>query len=588
VFGQNGIRKIILIKKHKKLHSFRLIRNMKIDEDLLRKILVDSDLVSKGDFNLAKKEAETRKKTIEEIVIEKGLVSDEELGRLIADEIGIPFINLQKVEIDKNVLDIVPEIVAKEQEIIVFQRTKEGLEVAMSNPENLEIKEFIEKKTGEKVFPHFATKKDIIAALKYYRKEIKEEFEDLIGKDIEEFEKADTRAPQSLPITKIVDLILNYGYENRASDIHLEPYAKKTILRYRIDGILHDILNLPRDIHDFLVSRIKILARLRTDEHESAQDGHFSFQANEEKIDVRVSIVPIEEGEKIAIRILAEKTRGLDLEGLGLRARDLKILEENIKKSWGMILVTGPTGHGKTTTLYAILKILNKREVNIFTIEDPIEYDLEGVNQIQVNPKTNLTFAEGLKAILRQNPDIIMVGEVRDEETAKLAVNAAMTGHLVLSTFHATDAATTLVRILDMGVEPFLATSTVNLVIAQRLVRRICPKCVESFEVSFSEISKILNKNLAVKFLKGKEKIRIFRGRGCPLCQKTGYLGRVGIFEFLEMTQPVKDLVVAKADAQKIREAAQKLGMVTMIEDGLQKVEEGITTLEEVLRAIKE
>jgi type IV pilus assembly protein PilB len=561
---------------------------MKINDEFLKKILVDSDLVSKGDFNLAEKESKARNKPIEEIILEKGLVSDEELGKLIADEIGIPFINLQKVKIDKSVLDIVPEIVAKEQGIIVFQRTREGLEVAMSNPENLEIQEFIEKKTGEKVIPHFAAKRDIIATLKYYRKEIKEEFEDLIGKSIEEFEKADTRAPQSLPITKIVNLILNYGYENRASDIHLEPYAQKTVLRYRIDGVLHDVLNLPRDIHDFLVSRIKILSKLRTDEHDSAQDGHFSFGTQEEKIDVRVSIVPIEEGEKIAIRILAEKTRGLDLEGLGLRARDLKILEENIKKSWGMILVTGPTGHGKTTTLYAILKVLNKREVNIFTIEDPIEYDIEGINQIQVNPKTNLTFAEGLKAMVRQNPDIIMVGEVRDEETAKLAVNAAMTGHLVLSTFHATDSTTTLVRLLDMGIEPFLITSTVNLIIAQRLIRRVCPKCVESFEVSFAKISKILSKDLAFKFSKGKEKIMIFRGRGCPLCQQTGYLGRVGIFEILEMTQPIKELVIEKADAQTIREKAQKLGMVTMIEDGLQKVEEGITTLEEVLRAIKE
>lgn len=561
---------------------------MKITEEFLKKILVDSDLVSKSDFILAAEEAQKRNQKLDEILTEKGLVSDEELGQLIADETGFPFINLQKVKINKEVLEIVPEIMAKEQGIIIFERTKEGLEAAMLNPEELEIKEFIEKKTGEKVIPHFTTKRNILATLKYYRKEIKEEFEDLIGKSVEEFKKIEPRAPQSLPITKIVDLILNYGYENRASDIHIEPYAKKTILRYRIDGILHDVLELPRDIHDFLVSRIKILAKLRTDEHESAQGGHFSFETSEEKIDVRVSIVPIEKGEKIALRILAEKTRGLDLEGLGLRQRDLKILEENIRKSWGMTLVTGPTGHGKTTTLYAILKVLNKREVNIFTIEDPIEYDIEGINQIQVNPKTNLTFAEGLKAIVRQNPDIIMVGEVRDEETAKLAVNAAMTGHLVLSTFHATDSATTLVRLLDMGIEPFLVTSTVNLVIAQRLVRRICPKCVESFEVSFSEISRILSKDLALKFFKGKEKIRIYRGRGCPLCQKTGYLGRVGIFEFLEMTQLVKDLVIAKADAQKIREAAQKLGMVTMIEEGLQKVEEGVTTLEEVLRAIKE
>jgi len=561
---------------------------MKITEEFLKKILVDSELISQNDFNLAKKTAEEKKQRLEEILVEKGLISDEQLSKLIADEIGYPCVNLEKIKIDRTILEIVPEIVAKKQRIIVFERTKEGLKAAMADPDNLEMREFIERKTGEKVIPYYTSEKNILSVLKYYKKEIKEEFEEIIGKSLEEFEKTETKAPQSLPIIKIVELILNYGYENRASDIHLEPYVKKTILRYRIDGVLHDVLTLSREIHDFLISRIKILSKLRTDEHQAAQDGHFFFQVTEGKVDVRVSVVPIEEGEKIVMRLLTERARRFELEDLGLGADNLEILKKNIKKPWGMILATGPTGCGKTTTLYAILKILNTREVNICTIEDPIEYDIEGVNQIQVNPKTNLTFLQGLKAIIRQDPNIIMVGEIRDPETAKLATNAAMTGHLVLSTFHATDAATVLVRLLDMGIEPFLITSTVNLVISQRLVRKICPKCIESVEITLAEAQKVLSQELVLKLLKGKNKIRAFSGRGCPLCQKTGYLGRIGIFEALEIKEPIKELAMKKANAIQIKTKAQELGMTTMIEDGLDKIEEGLTTLEELLRAIKE
>ncbi len=561
---------------------------MKITEDFFKKILVDSELISQNDFDLAKKEAEEKKQKIQDVLIEKELISDEQLSKLIADETGFPAVNLEKTKIDREILDIVPEIVAKKQKIIVFERTKEGLKAAMSDPENLEIKEFIERKTGEKVIPYYTSERNIISVLKYYKKEIKEEFEEIIGKSLEEFKKTETKAPQSLPIIKIVELILNYGYENRASDIHLEPYVNKTVLRYRIDGVLHDVLALPREIRDFLVSRIKILSKLRTDEHQTSQDGHFFFQSSEAKVDVRVSVVPIEEGEKIVMRLLTERARRFELEGLGFQSKDLETLKKNIKKPWGMILTTGPTGCGKTTTLYAVLKILNTREVNICTIEDPVEYDIEGINQIQVNPKTNLTFLEGLKAIIRQDPNIIMVGEIRDPETSQLAINAAMTGHLVLSTFHATDAATVLVRLVDMGTEPFLITSTINLIISQRLVRKICPKCIESVEVTASEVSELLSQELAGKLLKGKDKIRIFKGRGCSLCQKTGYLGRIGIYEALEMTGPIKDLVMQKANAVQIKTKAQELGMTTMIEDGLKKIEEGITTLEEVLRAIKE
>ena len=563
---------------------------MKITEQILKKLLVDSKLISQRDFNLAKEEAKVKGELLENLIVEKDLVSDEELGKLLADEIGFPFVNLRKVKIDRKILEIIPEIVAKKQEIIVFDKTKDGLKIAMAEPENLEIREFLERKTGLKVIPYFATKRDIRLSFKFYKKEIKEEFEELVGKTLEEFEKKLAK-PETLrlPIIKMTELILNYGYENRASDIHLEPCREKTILRYRIDGVLHDVLTLPKFCHDFLVSRVKILARLRTDVHDAPQDGHFSFPFPEEKVDVRVSVVPIEEGEKVVLRLLAERARRFNLEDLGLEEKNLKIIRENLKKPWGMIIASGPTGCGKTTTLYAMLKILNTREVNIMTIEDPIEYDIEGINQIQVNPKTKLTFARGLRSIIRQDPDIIMVGEIRDEETASLAVNAAMTGHLVLSTFHATDAATVLPRLLDMRIEPFLIASTLNMAIAQRLVRKICPKCIESYELPFSKVSKLLGKNLASKLPKAKKnKIRLFRGKGCSLCQETGYLGRIGIFEILEISESIKKLVMEKAPATQIKKEAQKLGMIAMIEDGLEKVERGITTLDEILRAIRE
>jgi type IV pilus assembly protein PilB len=559
---------------------------MKLDEKILKEILVDSNLISERDFNLAKKEAIQKNLNLEDLLVEKGLISDEQLGQLIADKIGFPFVNLRKVKLRPEILEIVPEIVAEKKGIVVFDKGKEGLKVAMENPDDLEIREFIERKTGEKVIPYFTTRRMIKESLKFYGGEIKEEFERIIKENIKEFEKR--KAEPSLPIIRILDLILTHAYKNRASDIHLEPYAKKSILRYRIDGVLHDVLELPKEIHNFLVSRIKILANLRTDISNLPQDGHFIFETKEERVDIRVSTAPIEEGEKVVMRVLSEKIRRLGLEELGLEKEDLEILKKNIEKPWGMILVAGPTGCGKTTTLYAILEVLNKRELNITTIEDPIEYDIEGINQIQVDEKIGLTFSTGLKAIMRQNPDIIMVGEMRDQETAKLAIDAAMTGHLVLSTFHATDSATVLTRLLDMGIEPFLITSAVNLVIAQRLVRRICPRCIESYEIPFSQLSKMIGEDLAKKLPKTIEgNVRTFRGKGCSFCQKTGYFGRIGIFELLEMKDEIKEMIMAKANANQIRERARELGMKTMIEDGLKKVELGITTIEEILRVLK-
>lgn len=560
---------------------------VKLTQAFLKKILVDTSIVSPKDFDLAEKEAQERKELLEEIIVGKNLISDTELGILIADEIKFPFVNLRQTKINKEILSIVPEIVARKQKIIIFDRTKEGLKMAMADPGNLEIREFIERKTGEKVIPCFATNSDILKALGHYRKEIKEEFEEFMGKTLKELKKTKT-ANKSLPVIRMVDLILNYGYENRASDIHLEPYEKKIILRYRIDGVLHDILTLEKSVHEFLVSRIKIMARLRTDVHEAVQDGHFSFKTEDKKVDVRVSIAPIEEGEKVVLRLLSERARRFDLKELGLNSKGLTIIKRNLKKPWGMILSAGPTGSGKTTTLYAMLKILNTREVNIMTIENPIEYDISGVSQIQVNPKTNLTFSQGLKAIIRQDPNIIMVGEIRDKETAELAVDAATTGHLVLSTFHSNDASSVLIRLQNMGIESFIVVSTINIAIAQRLVRKICQKCIESYEMPVSKLSSFLSKDLIAKFPKTKKNtVRLFRGKGCPICQETGYLGRIGIFEILEISEPIKKLVMEKTNASKIREQAIKLGMVTMFENGIEKVQNAVTTIEEILKAVR-
>lgn len=561
---------------------------MKINQQFLKKILVDTELISLKDFNSAEKEAKDKNEPLEDLILEKGIVTDEELGQLVADQTGFPFINLRKVKLSKDILNLIPEVVARKQEILVFDRSKEGLKVAMADPDNLEIREFIERKTGDKVVPYFATKTSIEDSLKYYRKDIKEEFDEIIRKALEEIKKSRTEARPLMPAIKMVDIILNYGYENRASDIHIEPGEEGTIIRYRIDGVLHDILNIPKEIHDFLIARIKILSRLRTDVHDAAQDGHFAFAVPNEKVDMRVSVVPIEEGEKVVLRVLAEKSKRFNFEELGLKPGNMAIINQNVKKPWGMILVSGPTGCGKTTTLYAMLKILNTREVNIMTIEDPIEYDIEGINQIQVNPKTNLTFFSGLRSILRQDPNVIMVGEIRDSETAKLATNAAMTGHLVLTTFHAIDTATVLPRLADMGIEPFIISSTVNICISQRLVRKICPKCIESYEMPFSKFSALLPKDLVDKLPKTeKNTIRLYRGRGCSVCQNTGYLGRIGIFEVLDMSDDIKKLVMEKADASTIRAQAVGAGMTTMIDDGLEKAQNGITTIEEVLRAVK-
>ena len=561
---------------------------MKITTEKFKDILVPPGFITKEQFNSALKESKDKNQSLEEVLIEKEIITDEQLGKLIATELGYKFVKLKEAVILEEVIKIVPELVAKNQKVIVFDKTKEGLKVAMADPDNFEMIDWLERKTGEKIIPYYATERGLKIALVYYQKELKKKFKEIIQSQLELVKRGKVKA-EDVPIIKIVDTLVEYAYQNRASDIHIEPLEEEVQVRFRIDGILHNVLTLSKDIHDLIVTRVKVLSKLRTDEHFSAQDGKFEAEFEEERFDIRVSIIPVTEGENIVMRLLSERVRRFTLETLGLPEKDLKKVKTAIKKSYGMILATGPTGCGKTTTLYAILKLLNKPEVNICTIEDPVEYDIERVSQIQVNPKTNLTFAQGLRSIVRQDPDIIMVGEIRDEETADIAVNSAMTGHLVLSTMHANTASTNLIRLIDMGIEPFLAASSLNIVVAQRLVRQICVQCRESYELTKKEFEKLrLSKDLIKKFFKNKTKIRVYRGKGCRACVNTGYSGRIGIFEVLEMEENIQGLVMEKANAIQIEKQAIKNGMTTMLEDGINKVLGGVTTIEEIIRVIRE
>jgi len=391
---------------------------------------------------------------------------------------------------------------------------------------------------------------------------------------------------KELSIIDLVDSLVEDAYHARASDIHIDPEDKRVRVRFRVDGVLHDSFIFPKEIHSEIVTRIKVLSGLRTDEHQAAQDGRFRIIIKKEgPVDVRVSIAPTYYGENAVLRLLAEKAEKFTLETLSFSEADKKKVVNAIKKPYGMILCTGPTGSGKTTLLYSFLKALNTPKISIITIEDPIEYSIEGIDQIQINPRTGLTFANGLRSLLRQDPNVIMVGEIRDEETAAIAVNAALTGHLLLSTLHTNDAATTLPRLIDMKVEPFLIASTVNIAVGQRLVRKICSNCKIKKPVSENEI-KSLSEALPKKILEGCKEF--YQGAGCNKCNKSGYYGRIGIYEVMEIDDDIRAAIIRKADSNEIRNIAVKNGMTTMVEDGLKKVLSGMTTIEEILRVIHE
>ena len=540
------------------------------DSDLI-KLVLHKKLLSKKDLENIKGGQKESSDSLLSLIMNSGLVAEEALYLEIARNLHLPYTKLSPSKIEKTILGLLPEKVARNKKAIVFDRDKKCLKIAVSDSSNKELIGLISQKTGQRVKLYLTLPSEIKKILPLYRLPLQKAIDNILK------DKSDLGL-EAAPVKKIVDLLILYAYQDGASDIHVEPEENSFVIRYRIDGILHDVLTLPKDLLDRVATRVKVLSRLRTDEHQNPQDGKFRFPLEEENLDLRVSIIPVADGEKVVMRLLTSKSREYSLENIGFNPIDLKTIQKALNRSYGMILSTGPTGSGKTTTIYALIKTLNTRERNITTIEDPVEYRIKGVNQIQVNPKTNLTFANGLGSILRQDPNIIFVGEVRDSETAAIAVNAALTGHLVFSTLHTSDAVGAVPRLLDMGIEPFLLTSTVNVIVAQRLLRKVCDDCKESLVISRKELAKNIPQDSIKRIFGSSQKIKIFQGKGCPTCHQTGYLGRVGIVEVLTMTKNIKKMIIEGRDSDQILEVAVKEGMVTMFDDGLKKAGMGITT----------
>ncbi len=564
---------------------------MEISKEKLKKILVGPGHITSDNFEEASLSAKEKNIPLEKFLVEKGFIDDANLGKIIADEIGYPFVELKKANIEdisEDMLGYIPEAVARSQKAIIFKEDKGILYLATANPDNYEFIKHLEKITGNKIEVYYTTPFAIDMALRKYSGDLQKEARGLI----QEIKKDASKAEEM--VVKIVDLFFEHAYTNIASDIHIEPLADFSIVRFRVDGTLFKVLDFPKDLHDRVVARVKILSRLRTDEKAAPQDGRFNYEIERGgEVDVRVSVMPTTEGENVVMRLLMQQGRRFSLDNLGLLESDLRKIRNNAKKPWGMIIVVGPTGSGKTTTLYAVLQMLNDPGVNIMTVEDPVEYNVDGVQQTQVNLKKKLTFATGLRSIVRQDPDVIMVGEIRDEETVNMAVDAAMTGHLVLSTMHANDAATAFPRFLEMGVEPFLISSALNVSIAQRLVRTICENCRESYFLDEEEVRQISEeKNFLemIKTISGKEdisRIRFFRGKGCDLCGNTGYEGRTSIFEVLEITEELRKLIIEKSSSDSMRKKAMQEGMTPMVYDGISKALLGTTTIKEVKKATK-
>lgn len=557
---------------------------MFLPDDQLLAILESSGAVPANILKAISAKRDLSQGALSSQLISQHILTEEQLGQILAGAMKVPFVSLSKLNIPPEVFAIVPQRIMRKSKVVAYEKSGQTLKVAMADPRLKGVVEMLEKKTGLKVEVAYATETELGSIVNLNKKALQITVDELLKNEIALATRTES---DSLPIAKIVDTLINTAYEDRASDIHIEPQETESLVRFRIDGVLQDVLRMPKQIHDRMITRIKVLSNLRTDEHMSAQDGKMRMQIPEEQLDIRVSILPVTGGEKAVLRLLSSKSREYSLVSLGMSPNDLAKLERAYAQTYGMILSTGPTGSGKTTSIYAILKILNIREKNITTIEDPVEYWINGANQVQVNVKTNLTFADGLRSILRQDPNIIFVGEIRDNETAGIAVNAALTGHLVLSTLHTNDAATAIPRLSDMGVEPFLVASTVRVIVAQRLLRKICDDCKESVKFTQSELAKHFGVATLAKYFPDKLDVVTYRGAGCKLCHKTGYKGRLGVFEVLEVSKEIRKLIAEKADADIINQQALKEGMNSMLDDAMTKVQQGLTTIEEVIRVTK-
>ena len=584
---------------------------MHIDEEEFESFIIDSGLVSKKEMELARSEANKNNTSTGKILVSRGVITEDDLRKTHAYILGIPFVDLKNQKLDFAILSLIPEPIARNHNVVAFKKTEGSLEVAMLNTEDLTAIDFIKKKVGLKILPRLTDNESMKWALLSYQKTLKAEFGDIIQKEANSLKvlgdkKDDGKTDEidlkkiatDMPVVRIVDTLLKHAIIQDASDIHIEPEEDKVLIRYRVDGILRDAMVLPKNIASGITARIKVLSSLKLDEKRVPQDGRFKIDIGGEKVSFRVSTLPVYYGEKTVMRLLRESVSGFTLESLGFHGRGLDDLHKALKLTTGMILATGPTGSGKTTTLYTMLDIVNTPNVNISTIEDPVEYQMTRVNQTQVRSEIGLTFASGLRTLVRQDPDIIMVGEIRDNETAALAINASLTGHLVLSTLHTNSAAGAIPRLLDMKVEPFLMISTLDIVIAQRLVRKLSvskTKYLLSKEelaslgnvVSLDRMLDLLKEEKIINNKDDFNKIPFWKPNP-GVDSEDGYSSRIGIHEVLKVTPTIKNLIMKGATTSEIEKQAKLDGMMTMIEDGIFKAAQGLTTIEEVLRVVSE
>lgn len=561
----------------------------------LKETLISDQLITAERFGEISQEGERLNQKIEDILISRGIVSADYLYKFLAHYLGVELVDLDETKIDSKILRLLTPDMANQKRAIIFKKEADGaLSVAMEDPGDLKTIEFLERFLKAKVKPFLVRPADLEKGFAIYSRQQAEDFKKTIQENIQNSllvkEKDMEKAATAVPVVALVENFLAYAVAARASDVHIETLENEIIVRFRIDGILHEIIRIPKEAHLPILARLKLLSGLKIDEHYKPQDGRLNVKVGEERVDIRVSIMPTIFGEKIEMRLLPATQKPLSLEELGMMEDHVNMLKENLAKTFGIILVCGPTGAGKTTTLYAVLNMLNKPEVNIVTVEDPIEYYMKYVNQTQVNPVAGITFANALRAFLRQDPNIIMVGEIRDEETAEISVHSALTGHLVLSSLHTNTAAAAIPRMIDMRVPPFLVSAVLNAVLAQRLARKICPSCIESFSLGEEQIGVIKSQ---LKEIEGGENFDVpkisFHGKGCSVCNFSGYQGRVGIFELLNIDNEMRNFINSPQFAlDKLETLAKKKGMITMFEDGLRKVGLGLTTVEEVLRVIRE
>ena len=567
-------------------------------ERRLGEMLVKENIISNDNLEKALKKQETENGSLGRVIVEMGLASEWEMAAAIGKQLKVPFITLSHYEIDRQVIESIPEEIVRKYKIVPVDKTGETLTVALSDPSNIYLQDELRLLTKCKIIPVISFESDIMEAINQYYVGEKEEgnkfeemLKDITDQEIEAAHEDDSVEIQGeggaeeeddlavdvddAPVIQLVNLIVSEAIKAGASDIHVEPYEKTLRLRYRIDGVLQEMTPPPKKFQNALISRIKILSELDIAEKRLPQDGRFKARIQNRNIDFRVSTCPMSHGEKVVIRILDQSGLKINLGDLGFDPEIIKRFVDGIHKPWGMVLITGPTGSGKSTTLYSALRTINDSRKNISTIEDPVEYQIKGINQVQAKADIGLTFAAGLRSFLRQDPDIIMVGEIRDLETAEIAVRAALTGHLVLSTLHTNDAPSTLTRLTDMGVEPFLVTASLIMILAQRLVRRICNNCKEEFVPSEDMLSRAK--------IEPHPGIKLWRGAGCPICRGTGYKGRVALYELMVMTEKLKELVIGGALASLLKKAAIEEGMETLRMAGVRKALQGLTTLEEVV-----